>query len=271
MAATAIRKTGASGSDESKSKGSGHRTKMPLDHGAINKDTIADKIIEGIGARRLALITKSWDKLLDYDFTKKGDDRDSLHENCCLVQALLEINGTGVWQPKLFDKALLEVERRYNGKLLSGHGATYLDHLSSVLQRLFVDLGVLRRRQKHQCTKYAGWLEKLLEMVDVTDNADEIRNEISDLKAEKIAALAEYYEKRPPKPATSPLRGKKNKRPLLQRISEVSSNPSQLSQGQVSTKFFPPMAPTSLDPPEEYDGRTLQFDVDADMLRVSLG
>ena len=77
---------------------------------------------------------------------------------------------------------------------MKGYDPSYLDHLSAVLQRVFVDLGVLRRRQKHQGARYAQWVERLLQMV-VTDGdgTEDTTAELTDSKVEKLVFMTNYY------------------------------------------------------------------------------
>ena len=220
----------------------------------ITPVAIADRIVQGLGKRRIEMAISSKDKLIDYNFGRKGDDREAMHELAPVIELLLEINCSGVWTPKIFDRALLEVDKQFGGRILKGYDPSYLDHLSAVLQRVFVDLGVLRRRQKHQGTRYAPWVEKLLQMVTTDgDGTEDTAAELTDSKVEKMVLMSNYYNTQVDrKSVLQGTPGKKARRQVLQRISEVSSVGSVAAASVAPTRFFPPAPSVVPDPPQEY-------------------
>ena len=117
-------------------------------------------MLKGLSNWRIELAISAKEPLLQYNFNKRGDDRQSLDTNANLVSALLDLNPAGVWTKRTLMHGWEVLDPKYKGGMCKGMSEGYLDSLTYVVNKLFMGLGRIRRRRPSSA--YPEWLETLL-------------------------------------------------------------------------------------------------------------
>ena len=141
-----------------------NRAKQPAE---FSPHDVAGAMLKGLSNWRSELAISAKEPLLQYNFNKRGDDRQSLETNANLVAALLDLNPAGVWRKKTLMHGWEVLDSKYKGGIVKGMFDGYCDSLTYVVNKLFTDIGRIRRRRPSSA--YPEWLETLLAKIEPGD------------------------------------------------------------------------------------------------------
>ena len=161
------------------------RKKQPIE---FDPDSIRQALHDGLTNWRIELAITNRVPLLEYNFQKKGDDRQSLEQNHALVNRLLDVNPLGVWKKTTLITGFNALNSMYKGQITRGMNPDYVDAQTYIIARLMMDLNRIHRRQAPLC-QYPEWLQGLIQKLAGAGHPRDLENSLVD---------------RPPFPPTHP-------------------------------------------------------------------
>ena len=189
-----------------------NRAKQPK---VLDADELGGVLKIGIGEWRLRYVQDNKVQLFTYNFEGgQGQDRVALENNKGVLFHLLKFNPTGVFNKVFLRGGLMRCNSLSEWKFLGEDFAEgILDKNVSALGRMLLDLGVCRRRHKHDGTVYVDWLQRLVDMITNDGLESGVSFTTPEKRGNKFGKLHEVPT--PPKPG--------QKRRVMMRQSSTSS------------------------------------------------